>query len=194
MARREGLEPPTARSVGCRGSSVWCAVVRRYCSRPRICCFPSAWCAVVRLLGCRSPSRTPSTTASRRLSTRYFCLVLRSSPGRRAKRRLAVQQVLAGRSRSHLAYEALIRRNMGSWDDEGAVMAAARAGRSRPDQPAGPSSRRRGRRRRAGWLPPQLPWGRAGRRPSLRRYRPARPNDANVRASIAVPWAGSKLT
>jgi hypothetical protein len=33
-ARREGFEPPTARSVVCRCSSVWWPVVRRCCSRP----------------------------------------------------------------------------------------------------------------------------------------------------------------
>jgi hypothetical protein len=45
-------------------------VVRRCCSRPRIWCFSSVWCAVVRLVCCRPPSRTPSTTASQGSSTR----------------------------------------------------------------------------------------------------------------------------
>jgi hypothetical protein len=48
-ARREGLEPPTARSVVCRESSVCCPVVRRCCSRPQNLVLP------VRLVSCGPP-------------------------------------------------------------------------------------------------------------------------------------------
>jgi hypothetical protein len=70
-ARREGLEPPTARSVVCRESSVRWSVICRCCSRPRIWCLLSVWWPVVRLLACRPPSRTPSTTAFQEASTRF---------------------------------------------------------------------------------------------------------------------------
>jgi hypothetical protein len=49
VARREGFEPPTARSVVCRESSAWWSVVRRCCSRPQNLVLP------VRLVCCGPP-------------------------------------------------------------------------------------------------------------------------------------------
>jgi hypothetical protein len=42
----------------------------------RIGCFPSVWCAVVRLLACRFPSRSPSTTAFPEVEHQILSLAL----------------------------------------------------------------------------------------------------------------------
>src|SRR6266702_1185533 len=61
----------TARSVARRRSSARAPVAVGAAHSPPDWCYPSGWTPVVCLLCCRSPSRSPSTTAFAESSTRF---------------------------------------------------------------------------------------------------------------------------